>query len=157
MKPDILQSFKIPFAARYVYLEYSKRQQTSLVSRPLSYVIKYIIRYFLNVWLRIWHCVSFARPCKLIYLKEKQTKTSLRLLFFYLYFFIVWLPHWILDLSLNAQPGVNIFFLLFIYILHFMMKLCRIIVCVVFYLFSWHYTVNQFGFVMLFYNTSFVS
>ena len=37
------------------------------------------------------------------------------------------------------------------------MKLCRIIVCIVFYLFLWYYTVDQFGFVMLFYNTSFVS
>ena len=52
--------------------------------------------------------------------------------FFFIYFFIVRLPHWILDLSLNAQPGVNKFFLLLIYIPHFMMKLCRIIVCIVF-------------------------
>ena len=37
------------------------------------------------------------------------------------------------------------------------MKLSRIIVSIVFYLFSWYYTVNQFGFAMLFYNTSFVS
>ena len=37
------------------------------------------------------------------------------------------------------------------------MKLSRIIVSIVFYLFSWYYRVNQFGFAMLFYNTSFVS
>ena len=45
--------------------------------------------------------------------------------FFQLYFFIVRLPHRIPDLSLNAQPGVNKFYLLFIYIPHFVMKLCR--------------------------------
>ena len=65
--------------------------------------------------------------------KEDSHKTSLRFFFFfYLYYFIVRLPHWILDLSLNAQPGVNKFFFLFIYIPHFMMKLCRIIFCIVF-------------------------
>ena len=55
-----------------------------------------------------------------------KTATNLALgLFFYVYFFIVRLPHWILDLSLNAQLGVNKFYLRFIYIPHFMMKLCR--------------------------------
>ena len=53
-----------------------------------------------------------------------KTATKLALGFFYLYFFIVRLPRWIFDLSLNAQPGVNKFYLLFIYIPHFMMKLC---------------------------------
>ena len=38
-----------------------------------------------------------------------------------------------------------------------MTKLSRIIVYIVFYLISWYYTVNQFSFAMLFYNTSFVS
>ena len=55
---------------------------------------------------------------------KKSVKTSFR--FFQLYFFIVRLPHWILDLSLNAQPGVNKFYFLFTYIPHFMMKLCRV-------------------------------
>ena len=32
-----------------------------------------------------------------------------------------------------------------------------LIVCIVFYLYLWYYSVDQFGFVMLFYNTSFVS
>ena len=54
-----------------------------------------------------------------------KTATKLPPGFFYLYFFIVRLPHWVLDLSLNAQPGVNKFYLLFIYIPHFMTKLCR--------------------------------
>ena len=56
--------------------------------------------------------------------KKKSVKTSFR--FFQLYFFIVRLPHWIPDLSLNAQPGVNKLYLLFIYIPHFMMKLRRV-------------------------------
>ena len=56
--------------------------------------------------------------------RKNSHKASSRF-FFYLHFFIVRLPHWVLDLSLNAQPGVNKFYLLFIYIPHFMMKLCR--------------------------------
>ena len=43
-----------------------------------------------------------------------KTATKLAPGFFYLYFFIVRLPHWVLDLSLNAQPGVNKSYLLFI-------------------------------------------
>ena len=64
-----------------------------------------------------------ARQCKLMYRKNSH-KTSSRF-FCYLYFFIVRSPHWVLDLSLNAQPGGNKFYLLFMYIPHFMMKLCR--------------------------------
>ena len=85
-----------------------------------------MIKYFLNLLnfcLRISHCVSFARQCKLMYRKNSH-KTSSRFFFFF-FFFIVRLPHWVLDMSLNAQPGVNKFYLLFIYIPHFMMKLCR--------------------------------
>ena len=55
--------------------------------------------------------------------RKNSHKTSSR--FFLLVFFIVRLPHWVLDLSLNAQPGVNKFYLLFFYRPHFMMKLCR--------------------------------
>ena len=72
--------------------------------------------------------------------------------FFYLYFFIVRLPHWILDMSLTAQSGVIMCYLLFIYIP--MMKLCRM--CSNSFVFVILYS-RPIWFDMLFCNASFVS
>ena len=79
------------------------------------------VKFFVSGFRIVYH--YFARQCKLMYRKNSH-KTSSRF-FFLIVFFIVRLPHWVLDLSLNAQPSVNKFYLLFIYIPHFMMKLCR--------------------------------
>ena len=58
-----------------------------------------------------------------------KTATKLAPGFFYLYFFIGRLPHWVLHLSLNAQPGVNKFLLTVSNVQQIL------IVCIVFYLF----------------------
>ena len=68
----------------------------------------------------VYHLLGSVSSCKV----KKALKLALDFIF-RLYFFIVRLPHRIPDLSLNAEPGVNKFYVLFNYIPHFMMKLCR--------------------------------
>ena len=110
-----------------LHLEYSKRQQTSLTSLKTSKLCYEIddkmffksVKFFVSGFRIVYHLLDNVSLC------TGKTATKLAPGFFLLVFFIVRLPHWVLDLSLNAQPFVNKFYLLFIYIPHFMMKLCR--------------------------------
>ena len=111
---------------------------------------------FVSEYHIVYHFLDNVSLCK------GKTATKLALGFSNCIFFVVWLPHWIPDLSLNAQPNVNKSYLIFIYITSFYDEAVSnvqqiLIVCIVFYLFLWYYTVDQFVFAMLSYNTSIVS
>ena len=98
--------------------------QSSLKTSKLCYEIDdkmffKSVKFFVSGFRIVYHLLDNVSLC------TGKTATKLAPGFFLLVFFIVRLPHWVLDLSLNAQPFVNKFYLLFIYIPHFMMKLCR--------------------------------
>ena len=106
-------------------------------------MIKYI--YFLICWIFVFGFRIVYHLLDNVSLCTRKTATKLALGFFYLYFFIVRLPHWVLDLSLNAQSGVNKFYLLFILFIYLIFDSFHdeavsivqqiLIVCIVFYLF----------------------
>ena len=61
----------------------------------------------------MYHLLDNVSLCT--YRKNSHKTSSRFFLHFFFAFFIVRLPHWVLNMSLNAQPGVNKSYLLFIY------------------------------------------
>ena len=93
------------------------------------------VKFFVSGFRIVYHLLDNVSLC------TGKTATKLAPGFFLIVFFIVRLPHWVLDLSLNAQPSVNKFYLLFIYIPHYfhdeaVSNVQQILIaCIVFYLF----------------------